>query len=252
MDRVIYTAMSGAKQALERQSVLSNNLANVATSGFRAQMLSMRSVPVQGDGVFDTRASVAMSTPGADFAAGPVQYTGRPLDIALENDAWLAVTGSDGEESYTRRGDLQVDSEGFLTSGGYPVMGDGGPVQVPLGAQLFIADDGTLSSLGEGEAPGSIAQLGRLKLVDASEVRLVRTEDGLFRQAAPEGEGSRPLDADENARLATGSLEGSNVSAIESMVEMIANSRMYEMQMKVIKSTEENDQRANTLLSVQN
>jgi len=252
MDRVIYTAMSGAKQALERQSVLSNNLANVGTSGFRAQMLSMRSVPVQGDAVLGTRTSVAMSTPGADFAAGPVQYTGRDLDVALMDDAWLAVSGADGEESYTRRGDLQIDSEGFLTSGGYAVLGDGGPVQVPLGAQLFIASDGTLSTLGEGEAPGSIAQLGRLKLVDAGDATLVRGEDGLFRQLAPQGQNSQLLPADENARLATGSLEGSNVSAIESMVDMIANARMYEMQMKVIKSTEENDQRANSLLSVQN
>jgi flagellar basal-body rod protein FlgF len=244
--------MSGARQALEEQSVISNNLANVSTSGFRAQMLSMRSVEVQGDGALATRASVALSTPGADFATGPVQYTGRSLDVALMGDAWLAVVGTDGQEAYTRRGDLQIDSDGILTSGGFAVMGEGGPVQVPLGAQLFIADDGTLSALGEGENPESIAQFGRLKLVDTKDVSLVRTEEGLFRQAPQDGADSMAIPAAENARLSAGSLEGSNVSAVGSMVDMIANARMYEMQMKVIKSTEENDQRANTLLSVQN
>lgn len=250
MDRVIYTAMSGAQQALEAQSVITNNLANASTTGFREQMLSFRSVPVLGAGVHETRVSLAVATPGADFASGPVQHTGRPLDIAMVDDAWLAVLGNDGEEAYTRRGDLQIDADGLLTSGGRPVLGDGGPIQVPLGAELFIADDGTLSSLGEGEAPNAIAQLGRLKLVDAAEVSLVRTPEGLFKQAPDEFGGHLPLPAAENARLATGSLEGSNVSPVKSMVEMIANARLYEMQMQVVSSTEENDQRANSLLSL--
>ncbi len=252
MDRVIYTAMSGARQSLERQAVISNNLANVATSGFREQLLAMRAVPVQGAGAYDTRTSVAMSTPGANMMSGPVQYTGRALDVAMLDNAWLAVTGSDGQEAYTRRGDLQIDGEGFLRSAGRQVQGEGGPIQVPLGAQLFIADDGTLSSLGEGENPDSIAQLGRLKLVDASEVELVRTEEGLFRRAPDADGNSAPLPAAELARVATGSLEGSNVSAVQSMVEMIANARLYEMQMQVVKSTEENDQRATSLLSINN
>lgn len=250
MDHVIYTAMSGAQQALEAQAVISNNIANAATTGFREQMLSFRSVPVEGAGAYETRVSVAVATPGSDFSVGPVQYTGRPLDVAMLDNAWLAVTGSDGEEAYTRRGDLQIDSEGLLTSAGHPVLGDGGPIQVPLGAKLFIGDDGTLSSLGEGEGPDSIAQLGRLKLVDATDVSLVRTDEGLFKQAPDEFGGHLPLPADENARVATGSLEGSNVSAVKSMVEMIANARLYEMQMQVVQSAKENDQQANSLLSL--
>ena len=250
MDRVIYTAMSGAQQSLEAQTVISSNLANASTTGFREQMLSFRAVPVEGPGAFETRVSVAVATPGADFAAGPVQYTGRSLDVAMVDDAWLAVVGNDGEEAYTRRGDLQIDADGVLTSGGNPVLGEGGPIQVPLGAELFIADDGTLSALGEGETPDAIAQLGRLKLVDTAAVSLVRTPDGLFRQAPDEFGEQLPLPAAETARVATGSLEGSNVSPVKSMVEMIANARMYEMQMQVVQNAEENDQRANDLLSV--
>jgi len=250
MDRVIYTAMSGAQQALEAQSVITNNLANASTTGFREQMLSFRSVPVEGPGVLGTRVSVATATPGAAFAPGPVQYTGRPLDIAMVDDAWLAVLGDDGEEAYTRRGDLQIDNNGLLTSGGRPVLGDGGPIQVPLGAAIFIADDGTLSMQGEGEAPDAIAQLGRLKLVDAANVTLVRTPEGLFKQAPDVFGGQLPLPTAENARVAVGSLEGSNVSPVKSMVEMIANARLYEMQMQVVTSTEENEQQANSLLSL--
>ena len=117
MDRIIYTAMAGAKQTMDRQAVVNNNLANVSTSGFRAQLSAMRAVPVQGAGVLDTRTSVVASTPGADLSAGPITRTGRDLDIALQGNAWLAVLDDSGVEAYSRRGDLQVDSTGLLMTG---------------------------------------------------------------------------------------------------------------------------------------
>jgi len=251
MDRLIYTAMSAAKQVMDKQAVTSNNLANVSTSGFRAQFTSMRAVPVPGEASLETRTSVVASTPGSDFSPGPISTTGRDLDIAIRGDGWLAVRASDGSEAYTRRGDLQIDGNGLLTSGGRPVIGEAGPIQLPLGAQVFVGVDGTLSAIGEGEDPEALADVGRLKLVSAAG-QLTRGEDGLFR--APPGEDGEfgKLPQDESVEVASGALEGSNVSAVQSMVEMISTARQYEMQMKVIKSAEENDQRANSLLSVNN
>ncbi|MGR4067895.1 flagellar basal body rod protein FlgF [Billgrantia sp. C5P2] len=250
MDRILYTAMSGAKQSMDQQSVVSHNLANVSTSGFRAQLHAMRAVPVQGDGILPTRVSVAATTPGSDFSPGPITHTGRELDVALEGDAWLAVQADDGTEAYTRRGDLQVDGNGLVTVVGRPVIGDGGPIIVPLGSSVSIGADGTLSAIGEGEGPEALVDVGRLKLV-SPERNLLRGDDGLFRMP-PNAEGEiAALEGDDEARLVSGSLEGSNVSAVEAMVAMIDVARRYEMQMKAISTADENAQRANNLLSIQ-
>jgi len=251
MDRILYTAMSGAGQSMERQAVVSNNLANAGTAGFRAQLHALRAVPVQGDGQLPTRVSVMASTPGSDFSPGPVNATGRDLDIAIQGNGWLAVQAADGGEAYTRRGDLQVDASGLLTSAGRPVIGDGGPIVVPLGSSLSMGADGTLSAIGAGEDPDSLVQVGQLKLVDAAEIALLRGEDGLFR-AAPDGQGNvNPLPRSEEVRVMSGALEGSNVSPVESMVAMIDNARRYEMQIKVIESADENARRADSLLSIE-
>ncbi|WP_104201959.1 flagellar basal body rod protein FlgF [Billgrantia saliphila] len=249
MDRILYTAMSGAKQSMDQQAVVSHNLSNVSTSGFRAQLHAMRAVPVQGEGA-PTRVSVAASTPGSDFSPGPITHTGRELDVALQGDSWLAVQADDGTEAYTRRGDLEVDGDGLVTVMGRPVIGDGGPIIVPLGSSVSVGADGTLSAIGEGEGPEALVDVGRLKLV-TPERNLQRGEDGLFR-LPPNAEGEvAALPADENARVAGGALEGSNVSAVEAMVAMIDVGRRYEMQMKVISTADENAQRANNLLSLQ-
>ena len=245
MDRILYTAMGGARQSMDRQSVVSNNLANATTAGFRAQLHALRAVPVQGDGALATRTSVMASTPGSDFSAGPVNATGRDLDIAMQGNGWLAVQGTDGGEAYTRRGDLQINANGVLTSGGHPVIGENGPIVVPLGASLSMGADGTVSAIGAGEDPDALVQVARLKLVDPGEQPLQRGGDGLFRSGD-----ANPLPQDENVRVITGSLEGSNVSTVESMVAMIDNARRYEMQMKVIESADENARRADNLLSI--
>lgn len=251
MDRILYTAMSGARQSLDQQAVVSNNLANASTAGFRAQLHAMRAVPVQGDGLLDTRTSVVASTPGADFTPGPINATGRDLDIALQGEAWLAVQGGDGGEAYTRRGDLQVNGNGMITSAGRPVLGEGGPLVVPLGSALSMGADGTISAIGPGENPDTIVEVGRLKMVTPGPGGLARGEDGLFR-TFPNAQGEvDALPRDEAARLISGSLEGSNVSPMESMVSMIDNARRYEMQMKVIDDANDNAQRANNLLSLQ-
>ena len=239
MDRVIYLAMAGAKATLQRQDVLAHNLANVSTNGFRAEMTAFRAVPVQGDGA-STRVYAIESTPGYNPEPGPVAATGRDLDVAMAGKSWLAVQGRDGTEAYTRSGSLDVNSEGLLvTRSGLTVLGDGGPISVPANAQISVGADGTVSAtVGKGKPQG----VGRLKLV-TPEAPLVRGEDGLFRGA----DGDVPADA--TARLQAGALEGSNVSAVESMVAMIAAARQFEQQMKMLQTSQEREQSATKLLS---
>ena len=246
MDPMIYTAMGGAKQTLDDQGVINHNLANVSTSGFRAQLSAVRSVPIEGPGALATRTTAVASTPMFDATSGPINATGRPLDIALGDDHWLAVQGADGNEAYTRRGDLNVDANGVLMSAGRPLLGDGGPIVIPLGAEITIGADGTITMKAEGARSTELAEIDRIKVVNAEAEQLERGLDGLFR--ATDG---GLLGRDENAKIATGALEGSNVSAVEAMVAMISNQRKFDMQMKVITSADENAQRANSLLSVQ-
>jgi len=249
VDRILYIVMSGAKQTMDQQAVVSHNLANVATSGFRGQLHAMRAVPVQGEGL-PTRVSVAATTPGSDFSQGPITQTGRMLDVAMQGNAWLAVQAGDGSEAYTRRGELQIDGDGLVSVAGRPVIGNGGPIIVPLGSSVSLGADGTLSAIGEGENPDALVDVGRLKLV-TPEQNLLRGDDGLFHMPLNEEGEAVVLAADEEATVVSGALEGSNVSAVEAMVSMIDVARRYEMQMKVISTADENAQRANNLLSIQ-
>lgn len=239
MDRLIYLAMAGAKATMQRQDVLANNLANASTTGFRAELQAFRAVPVRGDGA-STRVYALESTIGNDTRPGPLQQTGRGLDVAAQGNAWFAVQALDGTEAYTRNGSFQVDAQGQLVTGtGLPVLGDGGPITVPTGASVEVAADGSISAtVGNGRPQ----QAGRLKLV-SPEAPLLRGTDGLFRAA--EGD----LTADPAARVQGGALEGSNVNAIETMVAMISAARQFEHQMKMLQGAEQREQGAAKLLS---
>jgi flagellar basal-body rod protein FlgF len=239
MDRMIYLSMTGAKATMQRQDVLAHNLANASTPGFRAEMTAFRAVPVQGAGA-STRVYALESTPGYNAEPGAVQPTGRNLDVAPKGNAWLAVQGLDGTEAYTRNGALDVNAEGLLvTQTGLTVLGDGGPITIPANAQVQIAPDGTISAAVGSAKPQAV---GRLKLV-TPDAPLQRGDDGLFRGA--EGD----LSADPNARVQDGALEGSNVSAVETMIAMIAAARQFEQQMKMVHSAQEKEQAASKLLS---
>lgn len=239
MDRLIYLSMAGAKATMQRQDVLANNLANASTTGFRAEMQAFRAVPVRGDGA-STRVYALESTIGNDTRAGPLQQTGRGLDVAAQGNAWFAVQSLDGTEAYTRNGSFQVDPQGQLvTNTGLPVLGDGGPITLPAGAAVEVAADGSISAtVGNGRPQ----QAGRLKLV-SPEAPLLRGTDGLFRAA--DGD----LTADPAARVQGGALEGSNVNAIETMVAMISAARQFEQQMKMLQGAEQREQGAAKLLA---
>jgi len=240
MDRMIYLSMAGAKTNMAQQDVLSNNLANVNTTGFRAQLHAVRAVPVRGDGA-STRVYSLETTVGYDAKPGPLTVTGRSLDVAAQGNAWLSVQALDGTEAYTRFGAFMVDAQGTLvTANGRQVMGDGGPITVPTDSEVSIGSDGTVSAKG---VNGRSTAVGRLKLV-IPEGPLTRGDDGLFR--APDG---ADLPASAVARVQEGALEGSNVNPIETMVQMIAAARQYETQTKMMQTAEQNEKTASQLLS---
>ncbi|MCS7101497.1 MAG: flagellar basal-body rod protein FlgF, partial [Burkholderiaceae bacterium] len=215
MDRVIYTGMAAAKHLLHRQETLANNLANANTTGFRAELVALRAVPLRGQEA-GTRVATVETTLGADFTPGPMIATGRDLDVAIQGAGWLAVQAPDGGEAYTRNGSLQVAADGTLTlPNGLPVLGEGGPLVVPANASVTVAPDGTVSARVAGQA--AVNAVGRLKLVNPPTEALVKGTDGLFRLR-----GGEAADADPNVRVAAGTLEGSNVNVVEAMVGMIA------------------------------
>ena len=245
MDRLIYTAASGAKHLMELQSTTANNLANVSTTGFRAQIDSFRAVPVVADGL-PTRTFVVDATVGADFSSGPIQMTGRDLDVAVSGKGWLAVQMADGSEAYTRAGALQMNPNGLLqTTAGQTIQGDGGPITVPPEVTVAIAGDGTISTIATTTKPGAPTVLGRLKLVNPPERDLVRGDDGLFRMK----DGST-APADPQVAVTGGALEGSNVSPVDSMVSMIALARSFDTQMTLIKNAENNAAKASQILAL--
>lgn len=249
MDHAIYTAMGAASQTLNQQAVTASNLANASTPGFRAQLNALRAVPVEGLSL-PTRTLVTASTPGADMTPGKMDYTSRPLDVALQQDGWLVVQTADGSEGYTRNGSIQVDPTGQLTIQGHPVVGEAGPIAVPEGAEITIAADGTISALNPGDPANTVAPVGRLKLVKATGSEVQRGDDGIFRLSAESGLRVGGTAGRSTLRVMSGVLEGSNVNAVAAMSDMIASARRFEMQMKVISSVDDNAGRANQLLSM--
>lgn len=243
MDKLIYTAMSGASQTLQKQAAVSQNLANTNTPGFRALVNQFRAVPVVGEGL-NTRAFVVDSTAGADFSAGVMEPTGRNLDVAIHGDGWLAVQASDGKEAYTRNGSLQIATSGLLqTRSGQNVLGDNGAIAVPPNSDVSIAEDGTVTATPQGQGAEATIVLDRLKLVNPPQNMLARGEDGLFRR-----NDGNPAAADINVNVRTGFLESSNVNAVEAMVNMISLARQFETQMKMLMTADSNARQASKIL----
>lgn len=244
MDRVIYIAMTGAREVTRQQAAVSHNLANISTHGFKQELNVFRALPVVGEGA-RTRAFVLETTPRADFTSGTIQQTERPLDVALRGPGWIAVQDANGQEAYTRMGHLQISQNGIMqTTNGLNVLGDAGPVAVPPDQELLIGRDGTVSTVPIGQNLNAVAIAGRIKLVNPPEVDLVRGEDGLFRQKS-----GQPAEVDANVTLVSGALESSNVNPAEAMVSMVSLARQFELQMRVIRAAEDNNRSADKVLS---
>jgi flagellar basal-body rod protein FlgF len=243
MDRMLYVSMTGAKQILEAQGIVSHNLANVSTTGFRADLHAFASQPIPGGG-FPTRVNAYNGGAGISTETGPVTQTGRPLDVAIDGDGWLAVQAPDGTEAYTRAGDLRLTPDGdLITASGMPVLGDGGPISLPPADEVEIGGDGTITIVPQGIAASNASAVARLKLVNVPAEQLVKGDDGLLR-----AKGGRPLPADASVRVIGGSLEGSNVNAARALVEMIEFQRLFDMQVKLMSTADQNAQTAQRLL----
>lgn len=237
MDRLIYTALSGMQASMQRQRVIASNMANVQTIGFRAELLDQRPVTIDGDSL-DARIMDDAEVRGAMMDAGEVVQTAKPLDIAVQGDALLAVQADDGGEAYTRRGDLSVSPTGLLVNGeGRPILGDGGPITLPLGGKASIAPDGVVT-VGDPTKPDEPPQeVGRIKLASWRGSQVAKGLDGLFRVR-----GGGILPADPEATLLSGALEQSNVKPTQVLVEMIDAQRLFAMRSKLIATARDCDE----------
>ncbi len=243
MDKSIYVAMSGAKETLRAQAANNHNLANASTNGFRADLTAFMSRAVEGPG-HASRAYATTSTVGWSRDSGALMTTGRDLDVAVNGAGWIAVQDAQGVEAYSRAGDLRVDANGQLRNGsGLAVLGDAGPLAVPPNSSLVVGTDGTISIVPLGQGPETVATIGRIKLVNPPAETLERGTDGLFRLK----DGSE-APAEASVQLATGALESSNVNAASAMVNMIELSRQFDMQLKSIRTAEEDARSAASLL----
>jgi flagellar basal-body rod protein FlgF len=245
MDRMIYLAMTGAKQTEFAQAINSNNLANISTAGFRADLHAFSSVPVQGPGLA-TRINAVVEPYGTDFSQGPVSNTSRELDVAIQGRGFFAVQAADGREAYTRAGDLRVNAGGLLTNGaGHLVVGDGGPVAIPPYSSLAVGADGTVSIQPIGQGPETLAVVDRIKLVDPDVRQLRKGADGLL--YLPDDE-TAPASAE--VRITAGALEQSNVNVAQTLVSMIELSRQYEMQINVVRTAKEDADAAAQMMRI--
>jgi flagellar basal-body rod protein FlgF len=235
MDKLLYVAMGGAKQAFATQAVINHNVANASTTGFRADLHAMASRPIWGAG-HPTRVNALLMADEWDRSSGALQTTGRDLDVAIRGPGFIAVQSRDGTEAYTRAGDLQLDAAGqLITASGHPVLGQQGPIVIPANTGIQIGVDGTLSIVAQGQGPETVSAIDRIKLVRPDVDRLSKGADGLLR--LPQGQAA---DADANVQLATGSIEASNVNIAAAMIDMILVARHYETQVRMMDMANEN------------
>jgi flagellar basal-body rod protein FlgF len=237
MDRLIYTAVSGMNASLNRERVIASNMANAQTVGFKAEILQATPMTLEGPQL-ETRALSSTEVTGASMKAGSLNRTNQPLDIAMQGDAMLAVQAMDGQEGYTRRGDLSITLTGLLQNGdGLPVLGQSGPITIPPGAKVSIAPDGGVL-VQDPETPDAAPQvLDKLKLVSTKGTSISKDIAGQFR--GPDG-GVLPVD--ENAQVIPGALEQSNVNPSEVLVEMVAAQRLFDMRTKLVQTAGQLDE----------
>lgn len=236
MDRLVHTAMTAMRGAMARQTAIANNLANANTAGFRAEIANASTTWLNGPGV-NARAQATEQVIAADMASGTVTQTGNPLDIAMNGDALLTVQAPDGDEAYTRRGDLMMSESGLLTTGdGHPVLGEGGPITLPPADSITIAKDGGIWIVPQGGDPAQPQQVDKLKLASPQGSQIAKGLDGLFRE-----KNGGVLPSDPDATVTAEALEGSNVNPTLALVQMIDASRAWETQIKLVSTAKEMD-----------
>jgi flagellar basal-body rod protein FlgF len=243
MDKLLYIAMSGAKETLRAQAANNHNLANASTTGFKADLSAFQSRAVSGPG-YASRVYATDTTTGWDPSSGSQLATGNPLDVSLNGSGYIAVQDLTGNEAYTRAGDMHVDPTGqLLTATGQPVMGDNGPISVPPYSSITVAKDGTISVIPLGSTAQTSVVVGRIKLVNPPLATIQRGVDGLYHSTSPD-----PVPADATTTVTPGTLETSNVNVASAMVNMIELARHFDMQIKAVHSADQNAQSTTKLL----
>lgn len=241
MDPILYSAVTGGRSDFKRQELIANNLANVNTPGFKADLYQAQTMymnDANGINGANGQTFVVQTANGIDLSPGEIMTTGRDLDVAIDGNGWMAVRGPGGE-GYTRGGSLRLDVNGqLMTASGMPVLGDGGPISIPPARSIEIGSDGTISIIPlEGDVK-TLAVLDRIKLVTLDKTNVVKNENGLL-QLKQGG----AVAADPNIRIQSGAIEGSNVKAIDQMVAMISAGREFDAEMKILSTVDENGQR---------
>ena len=251
MDKALYTALSGVSRTMESQQVRANNLANISTTGFKADFNTVMADTIggamggamEGDS-FDSRVHAENRSQWTDMTGGSLMFTGRKLDVAVQGEGWLAVIDETGNEAFTRAGNLHVDGEGILrTAKGMMVSGEGGPIQLPPFEQVVIGESGVISIQPDGADKDQIVETALLKLVNPDEANLRKDDQGLFR--LPEG---IPAEADPSVTVVSGYLENSNVNAVSEMVSFMTLSRTFETQLKMMQTTQKIAETGDVLL----
>ncbi len=251
MDRLAFTSLKSVTEHRVRREMLTNELANVSTVGFKRSFESaLRSIKVQGPG-FDSRFMPVLEQRDViNLEPGASMLTGRKLDIAMDGNTVMGVTAKNGDLAFTRRGDLRINANGVLENGeGFALRGQNGPITVPQGFDIDILADGSVfaSDPNAPNQPGQ--QVGQILLRDASVAKLGRREDGLYKPVL----GSETANGDfangpVPPSLSSGRLEGSNVSPVEGMVRMLDQNRSFETQIRIIKETRTLDESGATML----
>ena len=243
MNKSLYVAMTGTSEILNAQAVNNFNLANINTTGFKAELSAFQSQAVEGSG-YASRVYATDSSTGWNSAPGSMITTGRPLDVAVQGQGFIAVQDPNGNEAYTRNGDLHVEASGLLvTSTGQLVLGNSGPISVPPSASIKIGTDGTVSAVPLGQTPDTLVTVGRIKLVNPPPTSLVRGSDGLFLTSS-----GKPAPADASVQLTSGVLESSNVDVADAMVNMIDLARSFDLQVKVMNADKTDSAAASQML----
>lgn len=243
MDKMLYITMVGAENTFYAQSVNANNLANVNTTGFKADLAQFRSMPMFGDG-YPSRVYSLTERNGTDFSPGALVPTQRDLDLAINGEGWFAVQSSTGQEAYTRNGSFKLSAEGqLLTENNLSVIGEGGEIFIPPAQKVEIGTDGTISYIPFGSENGTMVLLDRIKLVKPEWSEIEKRTDGLVYT-----KNNAPLERDIQVTVASGFVESSNVNGVEAITNMIALARQFEVQLKMMQQAEQNDESATSVL----
>jgi flagellar basal-body rod protein FlgF len=239
--KLLYTALSGAEQSQTAMNIRANNLANVNTNGFKADIDRAVAYKIEGAG-YETRYLSQSAESGTNFTAGELEKTGRSLDIAIQGEGYIAVQTPGGAEAYTRAGSMTLDSEGRASINGNAVVADGAQLTFPEYQSIEIGSDGTVTAIPLGG--GAQVQVGQIKLIKPEAGSMVKGQDG-FLHLKTGGVGNQA----EDVALVSGFLEGSNVNAVTELVSSMMVNRQFELQIKMMKTADTLAQKGNQLIS---